>query len=80
MTERSIATTAQYGFATNSSCAGKRVRICGPSAVTTTSSSMRAAEKPSDAGQYAGLERRHDVLVDAVDHGRGLGQQHDLVG
>ena len=27
----------------------------------------------------AGLERLDDVLVDAVDHRRGLGQQHDLV-
>ena len=31
-------------FATNSSCDGKRVMTCGPSAVTTTSSSIRAAE------------------------------------
>src|SRR5581483_9511725 len=37
--------------ATSSSSAGKRVRICGPSAVTSTSSSMRAAERPSLAGQ-----------------------------
>src|SRR6185503_6677704 len=42
----------QYAFATNSSWDGKRVITWGPSAVTTTSSSIRAAEKPSDAGQY----------------------------
>ena len=34
----------QYAFATNSSVDGKRVITCGPSAVTTTSSSIRAAE------------------------------------
>ena len=33
----------QYGFATNSSADGKRVITCGPFAVTTTSSSIRAA-------------------------------------
>jgi hypothetical protein len=37
--------------ATSSSSAGKRVMISGPSARTTTSSSMRAAERPSDAAQ-----------------------------
>src|SRR5689334_8816514 len=37
--------------ATSSSSPGKRVRISGPSAVTSTSSSMRAAERPSVAGQ-----------------------------
>jgi hypothetical protein len=34
----------QYAFATNSSCDGNRVMTCGPFAVTTTSSSIRAAE------------------------------------
>ena len=41
----------QYGLATNSSSDGKRVMICGPSAVMTTSSSIRAADTPSLAGQ-----------------------------
>src|SRR5438067_950367 len=38
--------------ATSSSSAGKRVRISGPSAVTTTSPSTRAAERPPLAGPY----------------------------
>jgi hypothetical protein len=41
---------AQYSLATNSSCAGNLVRMTGPLSVTTTSSSIRAAEKPSEAG------------------------------
>src|SRR5262245_61586040 len=38
--------------ATSSSSAGKRVRMRLPAAVTTTSSSIRAAERPSLAAQY----------------------------
>src|SRR3954451_2744710 len=41
----------QYGLVTTRSWAGKSVRNRGPSSVTTTSSSMRAAETPSLAGQ-----------------------------
>src|SRR5205823_8019105 len=37
---------------TSSSSAGKRVSTSGPVGVTTTSSSIRAAERPSVAGQY----------------------------
>ena len=48
---RLLASLGQYALATNSSSDGKRVMTCGPSAVTTTSSSMRAAETPSLAGQ-----------------------------
>ncbi|MDQ1719145.1 MAG: hypothetical protein QOE89_3098 [Pseudonocardiales bacterium] len=39
------------GLVTTRSCAGNRVSTLGPSSVTTTSSSMRAAENPSAAGQ-----------------------------
>ena len=42
----------QYACVTNRSCAGNLVITCTPSPVTTTSSSIRAAENPSDAGQY----------------------------
>ena len=38
--------------ATSSSSAGKRVITSQPVAVTTTSSSIRAAERPSVAAQY----------------------------
>ena len=41
----------QYAFAIGRSSAGKRVITLQPVSVTTTSSSMRAAEKPSVAGQ-----------------------------
>ena len=41
----------QYAFAIGSSSAGKWVITLQPRSVTTTSSSMRAAEKPSVAGQ-----------------------------
>src|SRR3954447_8641685 len=41
----------QYGLVTTRSWAGKSVRTRGPSSVTTTSSSMRAADTPSLAGQ-----------------------------
>ena len=41
----------QYSLATMSSSHGKSVMICGPAAVTTTSSSIRAADRPSVAGQ-----------------------------
>ncbi len=45
------ASSGQYRFAIGSSSAGKRVMICAPFGVTITSSSMRAAEVPSVAGQ-----------------------------
>jgi Bacterial regulatory helix-turn-helix protein, lysR family len=45
------AAPGQYAFAIGSSSAGKRVITLQPVSVTTTSSSMRAAEKPSLAGQ-----------------------------
>ena len=48
----------QYGLAMMRSCAGKRVSTRGPSSVTTTSSSIRAAEKPSDRGAV-GLQGEH---------------------
>jgi hypothetical protein len=41
----------QYGLATNRSWAGNRVSTFGPVSVMTISSSIRAAEKPSEAGQ-----------------------------
>ena len=41
----------QYAFAIGRSSAGKWVITLEPVSVTTTSSSMRAAEKPSEAGQ-----------------------------
>ena len=45
--------TLQYRWpATRSSSAGNFVMTSQPSAVTTTSSSIRAADQPSDAGQY----------------------------
>src|SRR5207237_947766 len=43
---------AQYLLAIGSSSAGNSVMICAPAGVTITSSSMRAAEMPSVAGQY----------------------------
>ncbi len=45
------ASSGQYRFAIGSSSAGKRVMIWAPFGVTITSSSMRAAEVPSVAGQ-----------------------------
>src|ERR1043165_6266304 len=39
---------SQYSLATNNSWAGNRVMTRAPLLVTTASSSMRAAEKPSD--------------------------------
>jgi hypothetical protein len=42
---------AQYLLAIGSSSAGNSVMICAPPGVTMTSSSMRAAEVPSVAGQ-----------------------------
>src|SRR3954464_13028129 len=42
---------SQYLFAIGSSCAGKSVMILAPLGVSTTSSSMRAADTPSVAGQ-----------------------------
>jgi hypothetical protein len=42
---------AQYLFAIGNSSAGNSVMTRQPLSVTTTSSSMRAAEKPSVAGQ-----------------------------
>ena len=41
----------KYLLAIGSSCAGNSVMIFAPSGVSTTSSSMRAAETPSVAGQ-----------------------------
>jgi len=48
---RPIQVPVQYAFAIGSSSAGKCVMTRQPLSVTTTSSSMRAAEKPSLAGQ-----------------------------
>src|SRR5438477_3451948 len=43
---------AQYRLAMGSSSAGNSVMICAPPGVTMTSSSIRAADVPSVAGQY----------------------------
>ena len=53
----------QYRFAMGRSWAGNRLMTSQPVSVTTTSSSMRAAEKPSLAGQEDSCANTMPVLI-----------------
>src|SRR3984893_9405980 len=54
---------AQYLFAIMSSSAGKSVITSCPVAVTTSSSSIRAAERPPSAGQYVSSAKTIPSLI-----------------